>query len=156
MISKHAIMKMWYDTTLYLDCKCLECVQKLKDGQFNLPQWAKKSQNTSLRSVSYVSWQRGTARSFLVAARRAATRLLLTAGRAAIDRYLLSARPTGHCSKYAAATCGGRMMGRTERRTDGRTPDSFIDPPAHIMPTVPIRRKPFFKKKAEIAQKKRW
>jgi len=41
-------------------------------------------------------------------------------------------------SKPAAAACGGRMMGRTDRQTNGRTPGSFIDPAPHTIRAVPI------------------
>jgi len=43
------------------------------------------------------------------------------------DRRPRSDRPAPHSSsKAAAAACGGQMMGRTVRRTDRRTLDSFI------------------------------
>jgi len=61
----------------------------------------------------------------LAAERRAVARLLLAADRAAIDRYHLSA--PGHSSKPAAAACGGRTIGRTDRQM----PNIVIDPAAH-------------------------
>jgi len=52
------------------------------------------------------------------------------AGRAVIDRYLLAAGPTAANSQQRV--CGGQM-GQTNGRTDGRTPDSCIDPAPHTM-----------------------
>jgi len=56
--------------------------------------------------------------------------LLLTAGHAATNQYLLPTRPT------AANPQQQRVMGQTNRQTDGRTPDSCIDPDLLILQAV--------------------
>jgi len=40
---------------------------------------------------------------------------------------------TAFSSKPATRRCCGRMMGQTDRRTDGRTLGRFIDPGSHTM-----------------------
>jgi len=64
------------------------------------------------------------------AARRVEAQLLLTAGRAAISRYLLA----------AANPQQRRAAGEWNRRTDGRTPDSCIDPAPHIVCSAKTNR----------------
>ena len=66
------------------------------------------------------------------AARRAAA--LLTAGRAAIDRFHLAAGRTAANPLQRRAE--GEWDKRTDRRTDGRTPDSCIDLVPHTMRVV--------------------
>ena len=51
-----------------------------------------------------------------------------------------SISPAGRAlsNKPAAAACDGRMMGQTDRQaTNGRTPDSCINPAPHTMRSVP-------------------
>jgi len=69
---------------------------------------------------------------------RAAAPLLLGADRAAIDRCLLPAGPEQQTRRplqrrAAAKLWDGRTDGQTDRRSDGRTPDSFIDPAPHTL-----------------------
>jgi len=45
-------------------------------------------------------------------------------------------RSTALSSKPAACRCCGRMTG-TDKRTDGRTHDRYIDPAPHTMRVVP-------------------
>jgi len=56
----------------------------------------------------------------------AVAQLLLSAGHAAVDRYLLPVGPT------AANPQQQRAAARLDTRTDGRTPDRFIDTALHI------------------------
>ena len=63
-------------------------------------------------SASYGSWQRDTAR--------------ICCGATAVERRQCSNRSISparraHSSKPGATACGGRMVGRTDRETDGRT-----------------------------------
>ena len=52
------------------------------------------------------------------------------AGQAATNQYLLPTRPT------AANPQQQRVMGQTNRQTDGQTPDSCIDPALPILQVV--------------------
>jgi len=53
------------------------------------------------------------------------------------NRSILPDRRAHSSSKPAAAKCGGRME-QTDRRTDRRMSDSFMDDAPHIMRAVPI------------------
>ena len=55
------------------------------------------------------------------------TLLASTAARRPCSNRLISPGRRTHSSKPAAAACAGRMMGRTDRQTDRRTLDGFID-----------------------------
>ena len=72
---------------------------------------------TSLRSASYVSCKRGTAR----------IRPPHAVRRAAIDRYLLRTGPTAANLQQRVCCCGpvlGQTCRRTDRQTDGRPTDA--------------------------------
>jgi len=57
--------------------------------------------------------------------------LLLSAGRAVQQSTAIPAH-RAHSSKFAAAECGGRTMGQTDRRT----PDRYTDPAPHSRPAA--------------------
>ena len=76
-----------------------------------------------LCSASCVSCQRGTARICRWAPCCGAA---VTAG-APCSSQSISATRLAFSSKPAAAARGGRMMGHTDRQTDGRTTDRYID-----------------------------
>jgi len=77
--------------------------------------------------------------SAFAAARRAAARMLLTADRAVIDR---SSGRWVHMQQQTRSSGVRRPDGTDghDRRTDGRTPDSCIDPAAHTTRAVPTMR----------------
>jgi len=68
------------------------------------------------------------------------THLLLSAGREAIDQYLLAAGPTVVNPPRRRVAAEDVTDGQTDRQTngltDGRAPDSFLDPVPQIMPAV--------------------
>ena len=84
------------------------------------------TKNTSLCSVSYVCWQRGTT------CIRPPQEALLCAVQQSID--------ISHWPGAQQQTCssGISAVGQTDGWTDGRTPDRCIDPIPHSMQVVPI------------------
>jgi len=69
------------------------------------------------------------------AVRRAAAPLLLSTGTC---YRLVFPACTAFSSKPAARRCCRGVIGQTDRQTDGRTLDRFIDPAPHAMPAVSI------------------
>jgi len=70
-----------------------------------------------------------------------ATLLAFAAGRRPCSNRSISRGRRAQGSKPAAAACAGRMMGQTDRQTDVRTLNSFIDPAPRTMRAVPITSK---------------
>ena len=84
------------------------------------------TKNTSLCSVSYVCWQRGTT------CIRPPQEALLCAVQQSIDISRWPGAQQQTCSSGISA------VGQTDGWTDGRTPDRCIDPIPHSMQVVPI------------------